>query len=314
MATKRTNEQNRIGKDEAGTRCTVTEVRARLSARDAEGALDLLRRLKAEYPPVFWRNGRWRLWEEAGFALEEAGEPAAAAEAFGVLHALRPRHVPTLVRLGAAWAAAGEYGRAFHAYYTVLELEPDHAQVHFLLGNLYSALHDTARACRCFERAVSLRPQEGVYWSSLGFALQAQGETARALSCFEKAARLDPDDPAVWNALGLLQAQAGEARKGVAALRRALRLKPDDPGILLNLSTVYGRDLEDYPRALRYARRLLELEPNHAGAHHNLGLIHWALGEMDEAEIHLRRALELGPDIQEIWASYNAFRRFLTED
>ncbi|MDI6870629.1 MAG: tetratricopeptide repeat protein [Bacillota bacterium] len=303
----RTNRQPRPEADR-----TLAEVRAKLIARDFRGALNLLRQLKAANPPSFWRSGRWRLWEQVGLALwEEGADPAGAAEAFEAVHALRPRHVPTLVRLGEAWAAAGEYGRAFHALYAALDLEPDHARAFFQLGSLYAELKDLAKARRCLERAVSLNPREGVYWAALGYTLQALGEGRRALGCYERAARLTPKDPSVWNALGLLYAQAGEARKSVAALRRGLRLSPDDPGILLNLSTVYGRDLEDFRRALYYARRLLELSPNHAGAHHNLGLIYWALGEVGEAQEHLHRALELGSDAQEIWASYNAFRRFM---
>jgi tetratricopeptide (TPR) repeat protein len=290
----------------------LAEVTERLAAREFGAALGLLHRLKAGAPRSFWRGGRWRLWQLAGQGLREAGgDPAGAAEAFGVLHDLRPHHLPTLLRLGEALAAAGDYGRAFHAYYAALELVPDDPQAHFLLGVLYGERQDLTRARRCLERAVSLSPRDGQFWAALGYALQAEGESRRALSCYEKAASLEPKDAAVWNALGLLYAQGGEAAKGVVALRRGLRLSPGDPGILLNLSTVYGRDLEDFGRALRYALRLLDLEPENAGAHHNLGLIYWALGEVDEAQVHLHRALELGSDAPEIWASYNAFRKFL---
>lgn len=289
---------------------TIAEIQAKILARELPEALSLLRRLRAEQPAAFWRSGRWRLWEQVGLALRD-GDPAGAAESFAVLHALRPHHVPTLLRLGEAWMAAGEYGRAFHAGYSAQELAPDDAGVHFLLGSLYGQKEDFVRARRHLERAVSLEPDQGEYWASLGYALQALGETDRALTSYQRAARLLPKEPSVWNALGLLYAQAGEPRRGLSALLRGLRLSPGDPGILLNLSTVYGRDLEDFDRASRYALRLLELDPDNAGAHHNLGLIYWALGEVDEAQEHLRRALQLGSDAPEIWASYNAFRRFL---
>lgn len=290
----------------------LAEVRATLLAGDYREGLALLRRLAASRPRAFWRSGRWRLWEQVGVGLrEESRDPSAAAEAFAVLHDLRPAHVPTLLRLGEAWASAGEYGRAFHAYYDALELDPAEARAYFLLGALYGDSDDLSRARRYLERAVALAPRAGEHWAALGYVLQATGEGRRALSCYEKAARLLPKDAAVWNALGLLYAQSGEPRRGIAALRRGLSLKPDDPGILLNLSTIYGRDVEDFPRALRYARRLIELEPENAGAHHNLGLIHWALGEIEAAQDHLRRALEAGSTAPEVWASYNAFRRFL---
>lgn len=291
----------------------LAEIREKLSGGQALAALDLLRRLKADQPASFWQGGRWRLWEETGRALlGQTGTSLAAADAFTVLHSLRPHHVPTLLRLGVALAAAGEYGRAFHAYYTACELDPENAEAHYQLGELYEDRGDVTRALRYLERATALAPESGDYWAAFGYALQLAGENERARACYEKAARRLPDDPVVWNALGLLYAQAGEPEAGVRALRRGLRLRKDDPGILLNLSTVYGRDLGEYRRALRYARRLLALEPRNAGAHHNLGLIYWALGDLEEAESHLRKALELGPEAPEIWASYNTFRRFMS--
>ena len=48
-----------------------------------------------------------------------------------------------------------------------------------------------------------------------------------------------------------------------------------------------------------YLGKALELRPNYALAHHNLGCAHLANGHVDEAITHLRKALELQPDYAE---------------
>jgi Flp pilus assembly protein TadD len=51
--------------------------------------------------------------------------------------------------------------------------------------------------------------------------------------------------------------------------------------------------------AIMYLGKALELRPNYALAHHNLGCAHLANGHVDEAITHLRKALELQPDYAE---------------
>ncbi len=46
-------------------------------------------------------------------------------------------------------------------------------------------------------------------------------------------------------------------------------------------------------------RRALELKPNLAEAHHNLGVLFMGRGKLDEAVACYRRALELKPDCAE---------------
>jgi Flp pilus assembly protein TadD len=81
----------------------------------------------------------------------------------------------------------------------------------------------------------------------------------------------------------------------MAEYRRALELKPDNANVHNNLgiALITRRDLDG---AIAAYRRALELEPDYPEAHNNLGNALCNRGDLDGAVAAYRRALELRPD------------------
>ena len=52
----------------------------------------------------------------------------------------------------------------------------------------------------------------------------------------------------------------------------------------------------DLAAALGHLQRALEIQPDYADAHNNLGIALAARGQVNEAVAHFRRALEIRPD------------------
>lgn len=102
-----------------------------------------------------------------------------------------------------------------------------------------------------------------------------------------------PDSGFIWKALGIsLQTQG---KDGLAALQHAVELLPDDAAAHNNLGAI----LEEIGRlddALACFQHALELRPNYAEALSNMGMALRGSGRLGEAEANLRRALELKPD------------------
>ena len=61
--------------------------------------------------------------------------------------------------------------------------------------------------------------------------------------------------------------------------------------------------------AITHLRKALELRPNYAQAHHNLGCAQLANGHMDEAIAHFRKALELQPNYAEAHNNFGVVLR-----
>jgi Flp pilus assembly protein TadD len=87
--------------------------------------------------------------------------------------------------------------------------------------------------------------------------------------------------------------------EAIACFRRALQLKPDYAEAHSNLGTVL-KDQGKLDEAVACFRRALELKPDFAGAHGNLGNALREQGKLDEAVACCCRALALQPDLAEV--------------
>ena len=90
----------------------------------------------------------------------------------------------------------------------------------------------------------------------------------------------------------------GKLDEAVACYRRALELQPDYAEAHSNLGNVL-RDQGKLDEAIACCRRALELKPDFAEAHYNLGVAFKDQGKLDEAVACCRRAVELKPDFAE---------------
>jgi protein O-GlcNAc transferase len=117
-----------------------------------------------------------------------------------------------------------------------------------------------------------------------------------------------PDVGMLWKALSAsLQSQGKES---LTALQKTVELLPDDADAHSNLGialAAMGR-LED---AVKCYRRAIAINPDLAAAHSNLGIALTDLGQIEPAIISCRRALELHPDSSEIHSNLgNALKYF----
>ena len=90
----------------------------------------------------------------------------------------------------------------------------------------------------------------------------------------------------------------GKLDEAVACYRRALELKPDYAEAHNNLGNAL-KEQGKLDEAVACYRRALELKPDYAEAHNNLGNALKDQGKLDEAVACYRRALELKPDYAE---------------
>ena len=98
----------------------------------------------------------------------------------------------------------------------------------------------------------------------------------------------------------------GQFDEAIAHYRKALEIKPDDAEAHYNLgNALAGRGQVD--EAIAHYQTALELKPDYADAHNNLANALAGRGQVDEAVAHYRKALEIKPDYVE--AHYNLGQR-----
>jgi Flp pilus assembly protein TadD len=88
----------------------------------------------------------------------------------------------------------------------------------------------------------------------------------------------------------LVLEKQGDYDAALTSYRLALRDKPDDHRVLMNMAIAYSR-LNRLGEAERCYRRVLEVKPEHAGAHYGLGFLLMKRNERGAAEHHLEAFL-----------------------
>ena len=151
-------------------------------------------------------------------------------------------------------------------------------------------------AVRVYRRGLAIEPENPQLLNSLGFALFQQGESREAVAAFEKALAADPKHSKAHNNLALAAIDLGELELAEAHYRESLAIDPQ-PAIYNDLGFVLERQgMTD--EAVEQYRKALELDPQSAAAHYNLGASLARSGELAEAERHFRSALGRKPSAQ----------------
>ena len=94
---------------------------------------------------------------------------------------------------------------------------------------------------------------------------------------------------------GLQLHQAGQLQEAETVYRQILDIKPDFAEAHSNLGTVL-QDLGRMDEAVASYHKALAINPDYAEAHYNLGIAFQELGKLDEAVASYHKALAIKPD------------------
>jgi Flp pilus assembly protein TadD/TolB-like protein len=187
---------------------------------------------------------------------------------------------------------AGEREQQLRYFLQAARLEPAYAPPAFRLAMLYYLDADYANATRWFGQASvdsRLGPEAGFYLSLCYFA---SGDLAHAAEALLRVASRAPS-AGLWNNLGVI---ASRQQDGFAEtyFSRALQLDPQDARIHFNLGLHYVRR-GDWELALRSLQRALALDPRDTEAHYLRAHVLRQLGRLEEAERAQQQAIGDNP-------------------
>ncbi len=115
-----------------------------------------------------------------------------------------------------------------------------------------------------------------------------------AIEHLKKAVELSPQFTAAWNQLGTVAYLSKEPRKAEEYFREALRQEADSYPPLVNLGgALLAQDRVEESHSVNL--RAVEMRPDDALAHSQLGRSYFSLSELDHAHRHLKQAKALDP-------------------
>ncbi len=160
---------------------------------------------------------------------------------------------------------AGDFVTALSAFEKSLEVTPK-AATYTNLGMLHYYLGHLEESIANHRKAIELEPNERWQHSNLGDALWIAGDEEGARKAFEEA---------------LLVAE------------RAFSINSNDPSTMMDMAWIYAM-LDNSDAASSLMSRARELAPNDPYTHYYDGLVHFRVGEVDDAIRAFGRAIEMG--------------------
>lgn len=236
-----------------------------------------------------------------GFAELQRGNLSRAIDLFRQSVMRDPLVVDSGVESGALGRAAtafrdGSLERAAEHIAVAIELAPDRAEPHRIQGLIYLANRQLDAAAQALSTAIALNPRDERARLALADTMLVGGDLPAARAALQELLTTFPSSGRARYKLGLVYQRQGLYADAIRQLTTAAGLKP-----LLGLNSVYqtigalARSQQQYNAAIAAFSQRVDLIPNDAGAHHELGEMYFRQSRQSEALAEFTAAVMLDP-------------------
>ncbi len=178
---------------------------------------------------------------------------------------------------------------------TAIRFNPVQPRALAVLGGVLSNEGNFEAAIEACEQAIQIRPTNGPAWANLGLAYRRKDDLVKAEEVYRRGIEKCLKHDALHQNLAQLLLKQGKAEEAIEEFRSAANLNPFNVVALANLGT-YHVQASRHELAQGFFRRALQVKPDYAFAHKQLGLLLLARGRTRPALVHLQKSLELDPD------------------
>jgi tetratricopeptide (TPR) repeat protein len=180
---------------------------------------------------------------------------------------LDPKFPQAYCNRGSAWLGKKQYDKAIVDYNEALRLDPQDAMIYNNRGDTWNEKKEYDKALSDCRQAIRLDPTLPPAYNNRGVAWDGKGEYDKALSDFNEAIRLDPKNARQWNNRAWLAATCSDAKyrggqQAVADARKACELTGWKDGDLLGTLAAAYAEVGDFPNAVNWAEKAVELGPD----------------------------------------------------
>ena len=264
-----------------------------------------------------------------GNVLLARGNAEEALHAYQKALELEPDYAAAHYNAGNAQANLNNHEAACAAYEQAILLKPDFTDAHVALGCTLDDLGRRDEAAASYRKALEICPDYAEVHANLGKTLLALGQQEEGMASLQRATDLMPDDMETLFVLGSTQKSRGQLEVARSSLSRVQAASPENIDVNIHLGDtllelvrqtkpspaiagcltspqitssptttweMFTLTLGLFDVAVTCYRQALELQPDSAAIHSNLGAILKDIGEPIEGIKSIRRALEIAPE------------------
>jgi tetratricopeptide (TPR) repeat protein len=194
---------------------------------------------------------------------------------------------------------------AVRHYLKVSPAHPQYKKTLLTIGFLYREMGQTDNAVAFLEYHQQKRPKDIDIIAYLSAFYEKEGRLEKAMDLLSKGLADAPENTALLFRLGAVQDKAGLKQACIATMKEVIRLDPDDASALNYLGYTYADLGIHLDEAEILIRKALDLKPDDGYIIDSMGWVYYRQGRYEEAVIYLERAAEL-TDFESIIASHLA--------
>jgi tetratricopeptide (TPR) repeat protein len=247
----------------------------------------------------------WREFFNDGVDAAKGADFPRAEESFQNAALMDSTNIDTYTNLAIVQMNQNKWNEAIESLKRAIELNPGELSIRENLGFCYIQLKDYDNAIKEFEKILAIDPENVPALENISFAYEAKGDFEGAVPFYTKLLELKPDDKNKWYNLGVSYHNQENYSKAIEAFKKVDELSPEDRngyygklGIdpddsaqvearreeieemiaddveMLYILTQDLFKLEKYQEAEKYAKKIIDLQPDNPENHELLGQIY----------------------------------------
>jgi uncharacterized protein (TIGR02466 family) len=182
------------------------------------------------------------------------------------------------------------------SYFTKsIESNANQESVHLNFANFLAQNNKPEQAIDSYQKVISLNPNNIDALYNLSLLLNQSNQYLNAIENINKAIRLNSKAPQFYNVLGSAFKNLEQFDDAVIAFKKAIAINPTDFFAWHNLGVTY-RIMNKPEKSIHCYEQITSAGDNIPEFHFNIGCANYDLGKLNNAEIALKKAIELRPD------------------
>lgn len=258
---------------------------------------------------------------------------------------LNPEHSQLYNNLGTCYVTIGNLDKAYLNFSEAARLDPDNSITFFNIGSVLQLQNKHKEACEFFRKAYSIEAQDN-YLIALALSEVKSNQIEEAIKHYKVLVSHHPGKSNFQYNLACCYDAVGEYASAITILAQLVLLNPKSVSMLRKLAGIYIKihqysnakvlyekiliqgnvspeiyyefahlcvKTNDMDKAEKILKKVVDLNPEFAMAHKDLGVLYLSKRLFDYAQDEFNKALELAPDNFEVLFEYANYLHATTD-
>jgi Flp pilus assembly protein TadD len=176
-----------------------------------------------------------------------------------------------------------------------LALNANQGGAHFYLGIAHAQMGRDDEAIKEFLAEIPISPDQDAAYSNLASIYEKQGKLDEALDYYKKAAEINPKRPELHASMAAIYEKKGNQAMAEVEYKVLADVDPANAAVTWYNIGAISKNNDKGADAIKAFKKAVELDPQYAQAHRELGYALVQQGDFVGATAHFNKYLELAP-------------------